>query len=192
MNCPTTPATSCGRAENATRRLPLRCPKTTAALHPALRPADVTGVLAVGCAHRFGFRERAGPPVANRFLPTQRLAVGRRAVSSLRCGSTRSRKMRRIGWLVLLLAAFGWLAAESPPPADQRPPADLSWRRTRDGWQRATWLADPIPVHRPALHPAVVGTLELLLSMTALVAFAEAPPRNSRPRTFPKRTTGPR
>ncbi|HUT90892.1 MAG TPA: hypothetical protein VMY37_15415 [Thermoguttaceae bacterium] len=81
--------------------------------------------------------------------------------------------MRRLGWLLVLLAAVGWLATEvrlpETPAAPDRP-LD-SWRRTPDGWQRATWLAPQTPIRRPALHPVVVGLLELLVCLAALVAF---------------------
>ena len=81
--------------------------------------------------------------------------------------------MRRFGGLLVLLAAVGWLATEVRPPetptASDRP-LDC-WRRTPDGWQRATWLAPQTPIRRPALHPVVVGLLELLVCLAALVAF---------------------
>jgi len=82
--------------------------------------------------------------------------------------------VRWIGWLLLLLAAIGLVAAaiasgETPPTGGD----DVAWRRTVDGWQRAGWLAAEIPLWRPALHPWVVGTLELLLSVAALAAFPQ-------------------
>jgi hypothetical protein len=45
------------------------------------------------------------------------------------------------------------------------------WRRTRNGWQQAEWLMPPAAQGKPTLHPAVVATLELLLSIGALAAF---------------------
>ncbi len=51
-----------------------------------------------------------------------------------------------------------------------------SWRQTSQGWQRCEdFLAPPIEYRRPALHPAVVGTLEILLSMTAMLALGGRP-----------------
>src|SRR5580704_14904131 len=48
------------------------------------------------------------------------------------------------------------------------------WRQTSQGWQRCeNFLGPPIEYRRPALHPAVVGTLEVLLSVTALLALGE-------------------
>jgi hypothetical protein len=84
--------------------------------------------------------------------------------------------MRWIGWVLLAIVLAGYLAAEMPPPATPQPaPADTLWRRTRDGWQHATWLlpAESIPSRRPALHPVVVGMLEILLSAAALIAFSD-------------------
>jgi hypothetical protein len=81
--------------------------------------------------------------------------------------------MRAIGWLLLLLLAIGWLAAEVPRLTEpQWAPVEDTWRRTSNGWQRATWLADPALHHRPRLHPTVVASFELLASALALVAFA--------------------
>lgn len=82
--------------------------------------------------------------------------------------------MRRIGWFLVLLVAIGWLACEIQLPGTS-PAAGArldSWRRTRDGWERATWLTSQITSRRPALHPGVVALLELLLSLTILVAFS--------------------
>ena len=81
--------------------------------------------------------------------------------------------MRWCGWFLLILVAVGWAASEvelPEKPASSARELDC-WRRTRDGWERVTWLRPQIPPRRPALHPSVVGLLELLLSVTALVAF---------------------
>lgn len=80
--------------------------------------------------------------------------------------------MRRIGWLLLAMVVLGWLAVELPMQKTPAATADVAWRRTQHGWQRATWLAEPVPPRRPTLHPGVVAALELLLSVMALVAFA--------------------
>jgi len=45
------------------------------------------------------------------------------------------------------------------------------WRRTRQGWEKATWLGPAAP-HEPALHPLVVTALEILLALTGCVATA--------------------
>jgi hypothetical protein len=56
-------------------------------------------------------------------------------------------------------------------PIFSQPRSDETvWRRTRDGWEPAGWLTPPVRAHKPALHPVVVGLLELLLAVTALVA----------------------
>lgn len=81
--------------------------------------------------------------------------------------------MRWFGGLMLILVVAGWVACEMPfsetPTAPQRPPD--CWRHTRYGWEQANWIGQPIPQRRPALHPGVVGLLELLVSIMALVAF---------------------
>jgi hypothetical protein len=49
-----------------------------------------------------------------------------------------------------------------------------SWRQTRQGWQRCEdFLGPPVEYRRPALHPAVVGSLEVLLTMTAMLALSD-------------------
>jgi len=81
--------------------------------------------------------------------------------------------MRDYVWLLVLLAVVGWLATEVPlpeTPAAADRPLDC-WRRTPDGWQRATWLVRQTAARRPALHPAVVGLFELLACLAALIAF---------------------
>ncbi len=66
-----------------------------------------------------------------------------------------------------------------------------SWRQTSQGWQRCEdFLAPPIEYRRPSLHPAVVGSLEVLLSVTALLALGgeQSAQRGSRSRRGGKRT----
>lgn len=93
--------------------------------------------------------------------------------------------MRWIVVLVLLLTGIGWLMAEvriGEPSLTQLTSSD--WRKTRDGWERPTWLAPPIE-GKPAIHPAVVGIIQLLVSMLALVAFSgESSARRARPRAI--------
>jgi hypothetical protein len=48
-----------------------------------------------------------------------------------------------------------------------------SWRQTRQGWQRCEeFLAPPLEYRCPALHPFVVGSLEILLTMTTMLALS--------------------
>lgn len=87
--------------------------------------------------------------------------------------------MRFIGLLLLALVALGWFAAEVPL-AGTPAVTDVcgEWRRTRDGWQPVSMVLVGPSIRRPALHPAVVGMFELLVCVTALVAF---PAPKSRP-----------
>jgi hypothetical protein len=72
---------------------------------------------------------------------------------------------------LFLLACFA-AAAEGPSTAVEDG-AD-TWRQTRQGWQHGEdFLGPPIEYGRPALHPAVVGSLEVLLTMSAMLTFSD-------------------
>jgi hypothetical protein len=67
-----------------------------------------------------------------------------------------------------------WLAAGGDSCARDAERFD-SWRQTRLGWQRCEeFLGPPIEYRRPALHPAVVGMLQILLSATAMLALGDS------------------
>jgi hypothetical protein len=84
--------------------------------------------------------------------------------------------------LIIASAVLSWLACEATAPATATEDMSGSWRRTREGWQRIEGFRPPIPYRRPALHPAVVGSLELLLTMTAMLALSrERGAGNDRP-----------
>ena len=78
--------------------------------------------------------------------------------------------MRWIGWIFALLLAVGWVATDLPPivvPAECMSP-DL-WRRTNDGWERAEWLRPDPPATPPWLHPGLLATFQIVVSV---VGFA--------------------
>ena len=92
--------------------------------------------------------------------------------------------MRPILWMVAILLTVVFLASEIRlPQADEPATIETHWRRTETGWTPAAWLAPAERVEQPALHPCVVGSLELLLSALALVAI----PVHSK--AFPPETT---
>ena len=62
--------------------------------------------------------------------------------------------------------------------------SDTSWRRTRDGWERSSQWALRQKSRAPAVHPIVVGLLEILLACAALIGFSEA--GDDRPRAKPR------
>jgi hypothetical protein len=80
--------------------------------------------------------------------------------------------LRWIGRILALLLLVGWIATDLPPliaPAESMT-TDL-WRRTRNGWERAEWL---LPESAPAplwLHPAVLATFQIAVSVTAFTLF---------------------
>jgi hypothetical protein len=99
--------------------------------------------------------------------------------------------VRLIGWLLLVLVMLGWTLGEvelSSQPSDIG--SGPNWRHTRDGWEQAgSWTAAR-PAGRPKPHPVVVGLMQLLLSVTALVALpvGSFPPAVTRPHPRAKTT----
>ncbi|MEI8373500.1 MAG: hypothetical protein WCJ35_11790 [Planctomycetota bacterium] len=81
--------------------------------------------------------------------------------------------MFRLRWLIIVVFILPWLASEAAGPAAATEDISGSWRRTREGWQRLELLRPAIQYPRPTLHPAVVGSLELLLTMTAMLALSK-------------------
>ncbi len=81
--------------------------------------------------------------------------------------------MRTFRWLILAVLLLLWLVAEATSPANAIEDMSGKWRRTGDGWQRVEFFRPPVQYRRPALHPAVVGSLEALLAMTAMLALSK-------------------
>jgi len=82
--------------------------------------------------------------------------------------------MLRFGLLVvglLILSRSACAATDSSRVAE----ASLdSWRQTSHGWQRCeVFLSPPIEYRRPAVHPLVVGLLQILLTITAMLMFSD-------------------
>ena len=87
--------------------------------------------------------------------------------------------MQYVSWLVVLLVAVGWTAAEMPladPPTARS--SDPEWRRTAEGWIKVgpagvAALSRPLREVRtePALHPGVVAAFLLLLGFGSLLLF---------------------
>jgi len=71
---------------------------------------------------------------------------------------------------LLLLLGFSSAASDVSIATENR--ADI-WRQTSQGWLRyGDVLEPPLEYRRPALHPAVVGALEILLTLSAMLAFS--------------------
>jgi len=69
-----------------------------------------------------------------------------------------------------------WLATATGDTSVATPGRADSWRQTRQGWQRCEdFLGPPLEYRHPALHPLVVGSLEVLLTMTAMLALSDDP-----------------
>jgi hypothetical protein len=81
--------------------------------------------------------------------------------------------MYRLRCLIIALFVMLWFTSLAAAPAMATEDASGGWRRTANGWQRIEVLGPGIPYRRPALHPAVVGLLEILLTMTAMLALSE-------------------
>ncbi len=66
-----------------------------------------------------------------------------------------------------------WIAGEAACPAVATEDRSGSWRRTDEGWQRTEVFRPPVQYRRPGLHPLIVGSLEVLLTMTAMLALSK-------------------
>jgi hypothetical protein len=80
--------------------------------------------------------------------------------------------MSRLRSLAIGLFVLAIIPAATCPAtaADGRPD---TWRQTSQGWQHGEeFLGPPLEYPRPALHPAVVGSLEVLLTMSAMLALS--------------------
>lgn len=89
----------------------------------------------------------------------------------------------RIGAALLILLCVGSLAGTLPATLGAaEPPSSISWRRTRDGWQRGELLrvrtsksatgSAGAAADRPLFHPAIVAGAELLFAVSALVGLS--------------------
>ncbi|NLE39006.1 MAG: hypothetical protein GX621_13365 [Pirellulaceae bacterium] len=84
--------------------------------------------------------------------------------------------MRTAVCLAAVLVVLGWMLSEAPVARTSLDePTVTVWRRTSEGWQRPEDWSEPPVVRRPNLHPLVVGSLQLLVSLAALVAFPDGP-----------------
>lgn len=89
--------------------------------------------------------------------------------------------MRSIGWILTVLMVLGWAASEVPfTDKAAPPPCQWAWRRTVDGWEQESAVLPRHVAPSPALHPMVVGTLQLLISLTALLGLSPEPPTTGR------------
>lgn len=70
--------------------------------------------------------------------------------------------MQRIGWIIAVLIALGWLAYDFPLEnaiSDDLPKVQTCWRRTADGWENANqWtLFTTTPM---TLHPVYFAMMQ--------------------------------
>jgi hypothetical protein len=80
--------------------------------------------------------------------------------------------VRTFRWLIIALFLLPWLAGNAIAPSDAAEDMSGGWRRTSQGWQRVELVCPPMQYRRPALHPALVGSLEVLLTMTAMLSLS--------------------
>lgn len=66
-------------------------------------------------------------------------------------------------------------------PPGRYPKELVPWRRTRQGWEKATWL-EKTSSRQPALHPLIVTALEILLALMGCLATAGRSGRQDAPR----------
>jgi hypothetical protein len=80
--------------------------------------------------------------------------------------------MLRLRLLAVGLFLLTCIAA-APSPTMAGPERPDTWRQTRQGWQHSEdFLSPPIEYRRAALHPTVVGLLEVLLTVSATLTLS--------------------
>ncbi|MFV2066703.1 MAG: hypothetical protein ACC645_06945 [Pirellulales bacterium] len=80
--------------------------------------------------------------------------------------------------LIIALLLFGSAATACLLPVPQETAGDApksEWVRTRDGWESQIGWGPPPPLYEPAIHPIVVASGEIFLSLIALIAFSTEP-----------------
>jgi hypothetical protein len=71
--------------------------------------------------------------------------------------------VQRIGWILAVLLALGWVASEIPlqnASSNDQPRVETSWRRTVDGWENSSQWTFYAFTPRPALHPFYFGMMQ--------------------------------
>jgi len=110
---------------------------------------------------------RPGTPLARQLHP-QASVVGLCPVALALRGAV----LRWIGWILLALVIAAWVSSELPlAEAELGPPCHDPWRKTADGWEPQQVVLGHALADRPALHPAVVAALQVLLAVYCLVGL---------------------
>jgi len=71
--------------------------------------------------------------------------------------------VQRIGWILAILLALGWLASEIPlqdASSNDQPMVRTCWRRTVDGWENSSQWSFCQISHRPSFHPFYLGMMQ--------------------------------
>jgi len=74
--------------------------------------------------------------------------------------------VQRIGWILAVLLAIGWLASEFPVQnacSNVRPNTQTCWRRTVDGWENSSQWCFYYQTREPAFHPIYVIVIQSLV-----------------------------
>jgi hypothetical protein len=79
--------------------------------------------------------------------------------------------MQRWLFTITMLLMAGSAAATVDLPAPTHHHAQSGWRRTTRGWEHSSAWTAPKPATISRLSPVVVGALQVLISLGALVAF---------------------
>jgi hypothetical protein len=75
---------------------------------------------------------------------------------------TKGHIVQRIGWILAVLMAIGWLASEIPlnnASSDDQPRVQTCWRRTIDGWENSSQWYFCLITRKPAFHPFYFSTI---------------------------------
>jgi hypothetical protein len=97
--------------------------------------------------------------------------------------------VQRIGWILAVLLALGWLASEIPlqnASSNDQSRVQTCWRRTVDGWENASqWTFYPISQRR-VFHPVYFGMIQCaavawITISSCLIKFIARPKPNRLP-----------
>jgi hypothetical protein len=91
--------------------------------------------------------------------------------------------VQRIGWILAVIFALGWLASEIPVQnavSNDQPKVQTCWRRTIDGWENSSQWSFYAFTSRPTFHPIYLSAvLCIAVAWIVLVGYLTKSPANN-------------